>query len=841
MKDSEEIIQERFDRLQSGEPLADCLEGLTEAEAELVRRAATLQQVELPAPTATAVTTQRAAIVSAAQSSNTGNVVAAQTMFTTPLVERLGQIRQALFPHRKIVAGLSLLLLIAFAFFWYGRGQAPEDGGLSVALPQDGKAAVTVAGEMTETKMDAAADDTAETKTDTAVPDPAASDSNETSAAAIDTAAAIPAPPHQLFMPLLNTSLLVGPAQAALHNLRGLVEVNNGNGPWTAVDANTNLPAGSRIRTSRYSSASLTFYDGSQALLGPQAELALDQVNALRPEAGFRTVVMTQWAGESEHKVQLRHDGRSRYEVNTATGAGIARGTQFRVSIAADGRAAYTVSEGKVDVSNNGRTISVVAGQTTHFTDSEPPAEPSFIITGTGTVTQMGETWVIAGQTFTVTATTLIYGEPEVGDLVYVDGHLVENGNPPVADRIQRLDDDDYQFTFTGEVEEIGSESWLVSGLTINLTADTQIDPEIGVGDAVQVVGFILQLEGHLVATAVTRPEDDEKPFEFVGVVQNISAGAWTISGITIGIDEETEIEEGITVGDTVKVNGIILANDTWLAEEIEQLVDDNATFTFTGTVMNIDPWLVGGIGFEVAEWAQIDPGIESGDTVRVSGVILADGTWLATEIELQTGNVLQIVFVGEVNNLDPWVISGLPISSDENTLIVGEIAVGDLVRVTAWIRDDGTWLATHILLLDSDQEQECVAITAVVTGINGDEITLGNGQTILLHDDLVIDGELRLGSVILITACVQEDGTIVIVSIIVIYTPPPPPPPGADDDNDENGNDNDENDDDGNDQGGGSVTICHKPDTPAEKTKTLPQSALSGHLGHGDTMGPCP
>jgi hypothetical protein len=160
---------------------------------------------------------------------------------------------------------------------------------------------------------------------------------------------------------------------------------------------------------------------------------------------------------------------------------------------------------------------------------------------------------------------------------------------------------------------------------------------------------------------------------------------------------------------------------------------------------------------------------------------------------------------------------------------------------VTAWIRDDGTWLATHILLLDSDQEQECVAITAVVTGINGDEITLGNGQTILLHDDLVIDGELRLGSVILITACVQEDGTIVIVSIIVIYAPPPPPPPGADDDNDDNSNDNDENDDDGNDQGGGSVTICHKPGTPAEKTKTLPQSALSGHLGHGDTMGPCP
>lgn len=39
----------------------------------------------------------------------------------------------------------------------------------------------------------------------------------------------------------------------------------------------------------------------------------------------------------------------------------------------------------------------------------------------------------------------------------------------------------------------------------------------------------------------------------------------------------------------------------------------------------------------------------------------------------------------------------------------------------------------------------------------------------------------------------------------------------------------------------GSQVTICHKPGTPAEKTKSVPASALNGHLGHGDTMGSCP
>ncbi|HKQ75033.1 MAG TPA: hypothetical protein VJ810_15160 [Blastocatellia bacterium] len=36
------------------------------------------------------------------------------------------------------------------------------------------------------------------------------------------------------------------------------------------------------------------------------------------------------------------------------------------------------------------------------------------------------------------------------------------------------------------------------------------------------------------------------------------------------------------------------------------------------------------------------------------------------------------------------------------------------------------------------------------------------------------------------------------------------------------------------------SVTVCHKPGTPAQKTLVIPQQALAGHLRHGDTVGPC-
>jgi len=35
-------------------------------------------------------------------------------------------------------------------------------------------------------------------------------------------------------------------------------------------------------------------------------------------------------------------------------------------------------------------------------------------------------------------------------------------------------------------------------------------------------------------------------------------------------------------------------------------------------------------------------------------------------------------------------------------------------------------------------------------------------------------------------------------------------------------------------------TTICHKPGTPAEKTKQIPEAALNGHFGHGDVSGDC-
>lgn len=39
---------------------------------------------------------------------------------------------------------------------------------------------------------------------------------------------------------------------------------------------------------------------------------------------------------------------------------------------------------------------------------------------------------------------------------------------------------------------------------------------------------------------------------------------------------------------------------------------------------------------------------------------------------------------------------------------------------------------------------------------------------------------------------------------------------------------------------GADKVTICHKPNTPAETQMRVPDAAVDAHLGHGDWTGSC-
>jgi hypothetical protein len=289
------------------------------------------------------------------------------------------------------------------------------------------------------------------------------------------------------------------------------------------------------------------------------------------------------------------------------------------------------------------------------------------------------------------------------------------------------------------------------------------------------------------------------------------------------------------------------------LDNNVVEVQDDNgdwvpvageATFELVGELESTDPWTVAGTTFETRETTQIEEGLEVGDLVKVSGVILEDDTWVAYSIELaeeQTDPI--IILIGTVDSIDPWVVNGIELDVTDTTDVQGDITVGMIVRVEILLLSDGTWEVLSIAPLGEPTETSgCATVIVTVVSVDGDEIQfLGwpspvifeppvqtestavneeeNGNT---DDGSTIDlTTLEAGQVVVAVICISEDGQIVIVQIIIL-------------------NAEDTSDGDNTSGDGEKVLVCHKPSKNAH-TLSLPPSAVPAHLGHGDTLGACP
>ncbi len=724
MMNPEDLLQERLTRLEAGEPLEACLAGLPEEIADLLKMAAALRSISYPSRAAASAAEQREHLLRAAQERKT---------MSSKLPARSPRIVEQIRPRLAWLA----------------------------ALPRP--AALALTGVIVAAVV----------------------------AAALLLRPSSPAPGGERFvqyLPALQGVLSApDPHSAVLSQARGIVEVLAANGAWTEVKTGQLVQAGQRVRTGSLSGATLLLYDGSQAHLGPVTEVSVDELDANTP-AGPRVVRLTQWLGETDHDVTPSADAASRYEVRTPSGTGTARGTSFHVSVSASLTTRISVEEGAVAATSLNVTVIVIAGQVTTIHAGAPPAEPVFRVTGQGVVSQIGETWIIGGQEFLTDDDTVIVGNPQVGDLAAVEGHLRADG-ARVADVIallRRAQED--RFAFTGTVDSIGDTMWMISGRAVSVTVETETETGIEIGDLVTVDGVILP--GGTLSAEHIRLAEAGLPFEFTGVVEAIAGGTWTISGIEITVDSNTAIDDDASEGDIVKVRGRILPDGAWLAEEIKRAEEDERRFEFTGTVESTGLWKVSGIEFETDDQTETDANIQIGDRVKVEGRVLDDGTWLAERITLLDDESLHFEFIGEVDGIDPWIVGGVAISVTNETETDDDIEIGDLVRVKGRILPGGTLLAEQIELFD-DGELGCLETRAIVTSVSGDQLVLHNGQVIQLVEDTKIqihfkdngkgklkvkvkdDGQIEADSVVIIHICTREDGTIVVVSITIIHVHP--------------------------------------------------------------------
>jgi hypothetical protein len=267
-----------------------------------------------------------------------------------------------------------------------------------------------------------------------------------------------------------------------------------------------------------------------------------------------------------------------------------------------------------------------------------------------------------------------------------------------------------------------------------------------------------------------------------------------------------------------VKVQG---EDDNWIP------VTGQSTFELVGELESIDPWMVTGNTFAIRDTTQIAEGLEVGNLVRVKGVILEDNTWLANSIELAEEQVdPTIILIGNVNSIDPWVVHGITLTITPDTVISGEITPDMIVLVEILLLEDGTWEVLSITPLSHFTEiPGCITVMATVESVDGNQIQLVGWPVITLGEDVAIEnddgsaGTLSANQSVLVVVCASEDGQVIITKIIMILEPG----------------------EGGESSEGIKVLVCHKPDKNGGHTLSIAEPAVSAHLAHGDKPGPCP
>jgi hypothetical protein len=304
----------------------------------------------------------------------------------------------------------------------------------------------------------------------------------------------------------------------------------------------------------------------------------------------------------------------------------------------------------------------------------------------------------------------------------------------PAGAEVQIADDGlSAQVEFTGTVDSITADQWVIQGFTVLIDAQTVIDGTFAVGDVVDVhavvdgVGTVTatRIEGFSPdSTPSPGPTDDpsstptspSSEAEFVGVVESIAADQWVVSGQTFLITMQTEIKDTIVAGDTVKVHAFLDENNAMTAREIElafasdsssgQPPLSTAEMELTGVVEAISPdlWTVSGQEFAVNAQTEIKDVIAVGDRVEVHLLVGADNSLTAREIELTDEDenptafgMLEITGTLEAINGDQWTIGGKVFLVTPQTELKGSPVVGDTVKAEAMINPDGTLTATEI------------------------------------------------------------------------------------------------------------------------------------------------
>lgn len=307
---------------------------------------------------------------------------------------------------------------------------------------------------------------------------------------------------------LLGTLILssTNPSMAKAGESTGIVMVSSGDQDWILLKTGERVGEGSWIRTYADSSLSLEFEDGSRMFIGPGSEVHFLQLETRAN--GLIQLELEQETGRTVNRVVPFNNPRSFYRIETIAGVANVHGTVFDVQVN-EGTMRVSVEAGEVQLENETDDQLIESGQTATSEEGEVIAEPEYEFVLQGEVTELGASeWVVAGVYFNVNTDTVILGSPEVGSLGSVRGRIFTDGSR-IADIIELTLRDREKAAFSGLVEVINADNWIIGGQLVLVDSETEIKADLAVGMPVKV-HFIVFEDGTWLAKEIEAFEDRE-------------------------------------------------------------------------------------------------------------------------------------------------------------------------------------------------------------------------------------------------------------------------------------------------------------------------------------------
>lgn len=282
---------------------------------------------------------------------------------------------------------------------------------------------------------------------------------------------------------------------------------------------------------------------------------------------------------------------------------------------------------------------------------------------------------------FRVDSNSHIPNTLNVGDAVAVNALLLPDqsryavslitANEPVGN----LDDSKLVFELYGKVDGMGGQTWIVSNEIIQIHPDTAVDSGISLASLVKIEGTLSngvlladsikldsQLPGYPVETATVNPSVTGTPvvistpivvsgneIEFYGTLESNIGNSWMVDGKMILIVPQTEIKGNLVVGDFVKVEAWQQQDGSFIAREIDKedqsetgLENHDGEISGVITAVGDSSFMIAGVLVLINGFTEMKADFQVGDYVEVEGLLQADGSIIASEIDLKDSTSIE-------------------------------------------------------------------------------------------------------------------------------------------------------------------------------------------------------